>query len=298
MTPKVKQVIKKQKFRRRLWVAAAPAFLRLMMMLLVIGAFIGGIACLWLKAANDPRFLMDGETLAMAGAVRECPESVASLEAIGKKFSNRSLLDPLLLADIEKSYGQSVWIKRINRMRRHFPNRIELEFLIRMPVAQVRQNGKYWLIDADAVLLPVTSSTQPFPALPEIAEATSGVIGKRPGQAGEVWIDNGVAGALGVMRAFWASPLAQVLPIERVVVVGGAFQDQDNQRQETARRYEVVSSSGAVVRWGTFNPGEMPGELTSAEKLWQLQELVRREDANRPGICFDIRTKLPGYSLL
>ncbi len=298
MTPKVKQVIKKQQFRRRLWVAAAPTFLRLFMLLVVIGAFVGGIACLWLKAANDPRFLMDGDTLAMAGAVRECPESVLELEAIGKKFNKRSLLDPLLLADIETAYGQSVWIKRINRMRRHFPNRIELEFLIRMPVAQVRQNGRYWLIDADAVLLPVSGSEQPFPALPEIAEATAGVIGQRPRKAGEAWSDNGVMGALGVMRAFWASPMAQVLPIERVVVVGGAFRDQENHTQEVARRYEVVSTSGAVVRWGTYNPGEIPGELTSAEKLWQLQELVRREDANRPGICFDIRTRLPGYSLL
>lgn len=298
MTSKVKEVMKKQRLRRRLWVAAAPVFLRLLLMLCVVGGFVGGACLLWYKAANDARFMMDGETLAMAGAVRECPESITELEKIGKRFNGRSLLDPLLLADLEEAYGNSVWIRKINRMRRHFPNRIELEFLIRMPAAQVRQNGLYWLVDAEAVLLPVQGRKEPFPALPEIAEATAGVIGRRPKKAGEKWEDGGVVGALGVMRAFWASPLAQVLPVERVVVVGGAFRDKEDKRRETLRRFEVVSTSGAVVRWGTYNESGVEGELSSGEKLWQLQELLRREDANRPGICFDVRTRLAGYSLL
>ncbi len=298
MSQKVREVIKKQKRRRGFLGAALPSLLRLTAMSLVVGGALFGGMLLWRKALADPRFRIDGETLAMAGAVKECPESIRQLEAVGKRFHGRSLLDPLLLSDLEDAYEDSVWVKKITRMRRHFPNRIELEFLIRMPVAQVRQSGLYWLIDSEAALLPIPGSKKAFPALPEIAEATAGVIGKRPAEAGEPWNDSGVTGALGVMRAFWASPLSQVLPIERVVVVGGAFRDKNQENRDTIRRFEVVSTSGAVVRWGAYNAGDLDGELTSGEKLWNLQELLRRDEANRPGVCFDIRTRLPGYTIL
>ena len=298
MSQKVKEVMKRQRFRRRLLFAVGPSLFRLLILLALIGGVGAGSVLLWRQALSDSRFLMDGETLAMAGAVRECPESVTQLEDVGRRFHGRSLLDPLLLADLESAYGESIWIKRITRMRRHFPNRIELEFLIRMPAAQVRQNGLYWLVDSDATLLPVNGSETPFLALPEIAEAVSGVIARRPVNPGERWEDSGVTGALGIMRAFWSSPLAQVLPIGRVVVVGGVYMDKEKQEQEILRRFEVVSTNGAVVRWGTFNERNMPGELPNGEKLWNLQELLRREEANLPDACFDIRTRLPGYSLL
>lgn len=298
MPQKAKEVMKRQKRRRSLRAVALPASLRLAAMLAVVGGAVFGAVLLWEQALTDPRFLMNGETLAMAGAVRECPESVSQIESIGKRFNGRSLLDPVLLTDFESAFEDSIWVKKITRMRRHFPNRIEVEFLIRMPAAQVRQNGMYWLIDAEASLLPIPGSKQPFPALPEIAEAVAGVIGKRPGEPGIPWDDPGVTGALGVMRAFWASPLSQVLPVERVVVVGGAYRDQEQRPHNINRRFEVVSTTGAVVRWGSFNAGDLDGELTSGEKLWNLQELLRREEANHPGVCFDVRTKLPGYSIL
>ncbi len=298
MSQKAKGVMKKQKRRHSFSARVAPVLLRLLAMMLVLGGSLSGAVWLWKYALADPRFLMDGETLAMAGAVRECPESIKGLEAIGRQFESRSLLDPLLLSDLEKSYGKNVWIKRVTRMRRHFPNRIELEFLIRMPVAQVLCNSRYWLIDKEAALLPVAGSKQPFPDLPAIVGATAGAISRHPAKAGELWQDAGVLGALGVMHAFWASPLAQVFPIERVVVVGGAYRDANAAVTRSIPRFEVVSPSGAVVRWGAYNEGDIPGELTSGEKLWQLQELLRREEADRPGVCFDVRTRLPGYSLL
>lgn len=298
MAEKVKEVIKRQKRRHSFAASALPTLLRLAAMTVVVGGALLGGTLLWRKALSDPRFLMDGETLALAGAVRECPESIKHLELVGKQFNGRSLLDPLLLTDLESAYGESVWVKKITRMRRHFPNRIELEFLIRMPAAQIRQNGRYWMIDTEAALLPIDGSPTPFPGLPEIAEATAGVLTKRPNEAGAAWNDTGVVGALGVMRAFWASPLAQVFPIERVVVVGGVYRDQEQHKQRAIPRFEVVSTTGAVIRWGTYNDGEIGDELSSGEKLWNLQELLRREEANRPGVCFDIRTRLPGYSLL
>lgn len=263
----------------------------------VLGACGYGVFTLWSRAMDDPRFRMDGETLALAGAIRECPESIDELETLGRSFGGRSLLDPLLISDMETAYGKSIWIKRTTRMRRRFPNRVELEFLLRMPAAQVWHNKRYWMVDADATLLPVDGSPKPFPNLPEIVGVTGSVIATRP-MPGEAWKDDGVVGALGIMRSFWGSPLSESLPVAKVVVNTGVFKGADNQQKQIRRRFEVVTDSGVIVRWGTYNPGGVVGELTSSEKLWQLQELLLRDEALKPGVCFDVRTRLPGYTLV
>lgn len=297
MTKKVRDAVRRQKSRRRHIVPAFAAFCRVFLFTLVFGGSLYGVYRLWTTAAADPRFRMDGETLALAGAVRECPESVAELEALGKRFTGRSLFDPTLVSDMRRAYGESVWVKKITHIRRRFPNRVDVEFLIRMPAAQVWHDNKFWLVDNDAALLPVPGSRDRFAALPEIVGVTSDIIGGRPKPGGQ-WRDPGVAGALGILRAFWGSPLAEALPVGRVVVNAGAFGSGAGRDAAVRRRFEVVTESGAVVRWGTFNPGDVAGELTNSEKLWHLQDLMRREEALRPGVCFDIRTALPGYSML
>lgn len=298
LADKVKEAVRKHTSRRRFVLPALRVLFRLGMFLLAVGGCLYGVHVLWSRAIADPRFRLDGETLSLAGAVRECPESVAALEEIGRRFNGRSLLDPLLVSDMETAYGGSVWVKKVTRMRRRFPNRMDVEFLLRLPAAQVWNGNRYWLVDADAVLLPPSGAKAPFPELPEIVGVTAAVISGRPASPGEEWRDEGVIGGLGILGAFWGSPLSDVLPVRRVVVNTGSFQTADRRNRESRRRFEVVSSGGAVVRWGTFNPGELPGELTSAEKLWSLQELLRYEEALRPGVAFDVRTRLPGFSLV
>lgn len=294
----VKDAVRRSKSPgRHVWPAFG-AVLHACMFLAVISACIVGAVMLWRSALEDSRFKMDGETLGMAGAVRECPESVEEIRHIGLAFNGRSILDPTLIGDLERAYQSSVWVKKVTRMRRSFPNRIDLELLLRIPAAQVKNNQRYWLIDQDGVLLPVEGSPTPFAKLPEIVGVTATMITGRP-LPGEVWKDEGVAGGLGIMRAFWGSPLSEALPIQRVVVNTGVFRSEDGSQREIRRRFEVVSEGGAVVRWGTFNPGSAgDDELSSSEKMWHLEELLRKDEAMRPGVCFDVRTRLPGFSLL
>ncbi|MCL2000514.1 MAG: hypothetical protein FWG74_03685, partial [Planctomycetes bacterium] len=159
---KVRKAIRRNTSWRRFIFPSLRFVLRFSLFLIVTGSCFFGIHRLWAMAMHDPRFRLDGETLSLAGAVRECPESVAEIEAIGRGFNGRSLLDPMLIADMEQAYGSSIWIKKVTRMRRIFPNRMEVKFLLRLPAAQVWQNGRYWLVDAEATLLPIQGARQPF----------------------------------------------------------------------------------------------------------------------------------------
>lgn len=294
---KVKDAVRRHKSSTRRVGPAMATLFHFLMLLLVIGAVAAGGALLWRKALSDPRFLLDGATLGMGGAVRQCPESVDELSFIGQRFDGRSLLDPWLVSDLAEAYSESVWVKRVTRMRRSFPNRMDVELLLRMPVAQVKQGGRYWLIDMDGMALPVEGGVKPFIKLPEIVGVTSQTLSNRP-DAGHYWADEGVTGGLGILKVFWSSPLSGVLPVSRVVVNTGIFQAGAGVGREIRRRFEVVTESGAVVRWGTYNELPEGDELTSAEKMWNLQELLAREEALNSGVCFDVRTRLPGYSLL
>ncbi len=122
------------------------------------------------------------------------------------------------------------------------------------------------------------------------------MIGGRP-EFGRVWRDEGVSGALGILRAFWGSPLAETLPVERIVVNTGVFRTEKGEEKEIRRRFEVVAANDVVVRWGTYSNDSGGEELTSGEKMWYLEELLRRDEALRPGVCFDVRTRLPGFTL-
>lgn len=293
----VRDAVRKNTSPGRHMAGAVRAFITIFLFLLVCGGCAAGVALLWRTALSDPRFRLDGETLGLGGSVRQCPESVAELREISLRFDGRSLLDPRLASDLETAYGKSVWVRSVLRMRRNFPNRMDVELQLRLPVAQVRNNNRYWMIDLEGILLPVGGSRDLFPGLPEIAGVTANTLGGRPLPGGR-WLDDGVRGALGVMRAFWGSPLSEVLPVSRVVVNTGVFQGGDAVK-EIRRRFEVVTEGGVVVRWGTYNDlADTGDELTSAEKMWNLQELLSREEALRPGVCLDVRTRIPGYSLI
>lgn len=293
---KVRDAVRRQKSPVRFFGPVLAKLFHLLMLCVIFGGVAAGGVFLWRKALSDPRFLLDGATLGMGGAVRQCPESVDELSDIGRRFDGRSLLDPWLVADLAAAYSESVWVKRVSRMRRSFPNRMDVELLLRMPVAQVREGGRYWLIDRDCMVLPVEGGER-FEKLPEIVGVTAQTLGGRP-EAGGYWGDEGVRGGVGLLKVFWSSPLSGVLPVERVVVNTGVFQSGDGEGREIRRRFEVVTESGAIVRWGTYNDLPEGDELTSSEKMWNLQELLAREEALRPGVCFDVRTRLPGYSLV
>lgn len=293
---KVKDAVKRNISASRFLGPVMLAVFHLLMLALVAAGCVVGGYFLWQHALRDPRFMMDGEMLGIDGSVRECPESVDEIRAIGLRFSGRSVLDPLLVSDLRDAYLESVWVRKVTRLRRSFPNRVDLELLLRIPAAQVYGGGQYWMIDMDGMVLPVEGRRQPFAKLPEIIGVTANVIGHPP-RPGEKWTDEGVRGGLGILQTFWASTLYESLPVTRIVVNAGVFQDEEKQIREIRRRFEVVTAPGAVVRWGTYNIDHDPAELTDAEKIWNLQELLRTNDAMRPGVCFDVRTRLPGFSV-
>jgi hypothetical protein len=264
-------------------------------LLLILASGVVGVVCLWQEALQDRRFRVAGDTLSLTGAARFSVAARDEVQRLGLKAAGRSLLDPWLLTDLRREYEQSPWVKRVCRLSRVFPNRIAVEFVLRVPAAQVHVQNWYWLVDQDGVLLRVAGAQTPYEGLPEIVGTIPGSIDRQPAY-GQTWNDPAVRDALSVLQVLRDSPLSEDLHVRRVLVHRGSFLDQLECRRQQRPRLDLQTSEGVLVRWGTFNGGDLPGELRSADKVTMLSDLLRRQLAV-PGICLDVRTRVPGYAL-
>lgn len=270
-------------------------------MLLIASAAGLGAGRLWQLALNDPAFAVGGQTQDFGGAAGECPEARLELSRLGGVVEGRSLFDPGLDGDLRRAYEQSSWIREVQSIRRVFPNRLEIVYRLRVPVAQAHSDRLYWLLDVEGHLLPAEGSRWPAAGLPVIDEGTRGALGTRPA-AGKLWSARGVQDALGLMLTLWGSELAEVASPARVTVFSGSFEDGAGQPRERRPRLQVSTTSGRSIRWGTFNAGDLPDEQTSAQKLWRLKAMLEREPTVPDGVStrvpiIDISTSAPLFAI-
>ncbi len=264
-------------------------------LVLILGSAGWGATVLWKTAMADPHFRIGGDTLRLTGAAGSCKEARRAVHALGQKAAGRSLLDPWLLEDLRRAYEESPWVKRVCSLQRVFPDRLAVQFILRVPAAQVRARGWYWLVDRDGVLLSVPGRQEPHAGVPEIVGTLPRTLSKPPAY-GAIWQDDAVADGLDVLRTLAHSPLSEDLRVRRVLVHRGSFLDTLACRRRKRPRLDIETEEGVLIRWGTVNAERLPGRLQNAEKVSMLRNLLRREIAV-PGICLDVRTRVPGYAI-
>ncbi len=258
-------------------------------LLLILGGVAAGSLVLWRDALKDKRYLLGGDTLTLSG-VRNAPaEALTEIERLGRFCAGRSLLDPFLLTRLRREYSASPWIRRVCSLRRVPPNRVAVEFVPRLPSAQARHEGYYWLVDSEGILLPVPGNRKPFPGLPEVA----GALGRRP-RDGQRWRDEGMADALGVLSVIANSPLTDSFVVTRINVARGALASGNRPGRP---RLNLETAEGVTIRWGTYNRGDLSDEILNSEKIAMLRQLIAREYAAVPGVILDVATRVPGYGL-
>lgn len=266
-------------------------------LVLILTGTTAGVCQLWRTAMSDPRFVIAGDTLSLTGSARFCEEAVAEVERLGRCASGRSLLDPWLLQELRREYEQSAWVKRVHSLRRIFPNRLGVEFVLRTPALQVKQDGYHWTVDSDGVLLKVKGTRAPAKGVPVLEGTTPDALTRRPAVPGRQWSDSALHDALSLLRELEASPLSEDLEVSRIYVHAGTFVNRENRRLRKRPRYDLETQQGAVIRWGTFNAGDFPDEMLTAEKLLSLRSMVARDFARIPGVALDVRTPTAGFTL-
>lgn len=259
-------------------------------LLIILGAAGYGCYELWAaaRAERDFRIL---PSMTVAEGSRYHPEAAEEFTRLSDLAAGKSLLDPRLLTDVRAQYEKSVWVKKVCRVERVFPNQVAVEFIPRRAFLQAHCRGYYWLLDDENILLPVAGTRAARPQLP----AVEGDIASRP-RYGEKWTDAGVVAAADALSAIAASPLASQLPVRTITVRRPAFLDRMRQPRHSRPRLEIKTHTDISILWGS-GPDGFPGEITTPDKIVMLRQLLSRPGANRGKISLDVRTAVPGYKL-
>lgn len=267
------------------------SLVRMAPLCIIFGAAGYGLNDLWSRATQAERFRVQ-PAVALTPAPNTRPEAARSFRALGDYVAGRSVLDPLLLHDLKEEYLRCPWVKRIVSLQRIFPGQVSVEFVARNPYAQVLKGGYYWLIDDEGVMLPVEGVREVRPGMPVIR----GDIDTRP-HDGAVWDDAGVLGALHALLTIRGSALVQAVPITEIVVSRAEYLDRLSRPGRSRPRLELLTADGLSILWGTAAE-DYPGELKDAEKLALLRQLVVEARAEGQARQLDVRTRIPGFTLV
>lgn len=197
---------------------------------------------------------------------RSCPWlSASDVDAINADIhlsGQASMYDADLCRDVAQTYKKNPWVDQVVAVRRRFPDQVEVELVVRKPVAYVHRAGLYYMIDESACRLPVTPATRPdnrYPVLEGVASA--------PPAAGEAWNDEAVIDSLRL-----AEVLNEVLANRGS---GGRLTGIDAKAGSGYdKRPQMVAqlASGARIDWGSFRESKSHSLPSVNEKRAELEK--------------------------
>ncbi len=187
--------------------------------------------------------------------------------------NNLSVLDPpeLLQRRVADAFAFQPWVRRVLSVEKTPPNRLRIALEYRQPAAAIapREAAQNLLVlDQDGVRLPEADLT---PAecqyLPRVLDIEGSPL------VGERWNDPRVTGALTLIRQFgpqWRTlELVDAIPSTAPEVRGEL-------RYFT---YDLVTSGGSTIHWGTAPGYEPVTESNFATKLQRLQQYIAKNGA-------------------
>ncbi len=188
------------------------------------------------------------------------------------------------IADV---YGGVVLIKKVDSIKRTFPNKLNIKLVLRKPAAVVRNGNHTYLVDDEGVLLP-----KEYYALPNAEYDTpciqSSKLARLP-SCGNTWNDKGVKAGIDLVKFLRANNIHNLFKIVAVDVSNVC------KRRFTGKSDIVLwTENNTQIRWGCSPFCKEPNELTNEDKLQNLLSIAKSEGTNlRQMEYVDVRWKKP-----
>jgi hypothetical protein len=204
-----------------------------------------------------------------------------------------SAFDQRVLADCARVLSSSPWVKNVNAIRRVYGKRpgdtIEIDCDFRAPMALVRWQDYYWLIDSDGYKLPEQYTAEQAADLvldndrrPHLRILEG--VENAPVESGQKWPGADLAAGLELARLLFGQRYAD--EIVKIDITNFAGRVDAREAQLT-----LVTRYGTEVRWGRpISAKDAFVEVAPARKLDAMQQIFgkfHRIDAGQPWV--DIR---------
>ena len=202
-----------------------------------------------------------------------------------------SAFDHQMLVDRVAMLKTNPWIRNVRQVRRVYGKRpadtLEIDCDYRAPIALVRWQKDYWLVDPDGVKLPEKFAAADVPKIVIGKDGHTNIrivegVQRLPPQAGKPWGGEDLAAGLDMVRRLYGLPYADQIVKVSVANFGGRVDYREAQ-------LVLGTKFGKEIRWGA-PVGSKNFEVRPEQKFEYLKRVYEefgRCDAGQPWI--DIR---------
>lgn len=255
-----------------------------------IGLSAAAVYALWShvrpQVITGPHYRLDLERIALQPAppawIRGDLRGEALRSASLDDQTQCSILDADLAERVYKAFALHPWVAKVERVTKLNPSGVRVEVVYRRPVCMVEVPGGLYAVDADAYLLPSSDfapdDVKQYPRLADLPTATAGPVGTQ-------WQDPHVHEAARIAAALvehWQS-----LSLVRI-----SLTPRDARRMPKREEYDLFTTKGTCIRWGTADNDRLSGEPSLVKKVERLRQFAERNgslDVSTGPMVLDLR---------
>jgi hypothetical protein len=241
----------------------------------------------WRRLTNQNMFLVSPATFSFETPDWATDEFINEINNIQGLQKNYNIFDKNLTKRIVEAYENSPLISKVCYIERKLPNRLNMKFKLRRPVAIVKKKRNEFLVDKDCVRLP-----DKFYKYPEEGDDPICIIGRnsvKVPEYGEKWNDKSIIDGINLLNYLKHNKVDKLLNITSIDVskIGG-------RGKEVKTDVALWTKDGAKIKWGCATSSEHVNELSNYEKLQNLLSVAMEEGADLNKMEYvDVRWKTP-----
>jgi hypothetical protein len=227
-------------------------------------------------ARNPPNVVIKERPSWMSDALASKILHVAAPDVAHSAFDHQLLVNTAAI--LRDHPDTAPWIRKVKSVRRAYENApgdtLEIDCDFRAPVALVKWELYYWLIDGDGILLPEQyTATDLRKVMYDGNHLSLRIIegvANAPPESGQKWQGADLAAGIDMIKLLYGKPYAD--EVERVNVTNLAGRQNPNEAQVV-----LITKYQTQVRWGRpVNAKDYFVEVSPAQKLEYMSRIVQQ----------------------
>lgn len=264
-----------------------PLFLRFGVFACIIVFAIWGIKRIWCSLTDLNIFKVSPSTFSFYSPSWVNDRFSDDIKHVATLNEQYGMYENNLTQKIADAYGGIVVVKKVDSIKRVFPNKLNIKLVLRKPVAVVKNGSNVYLVDDECVLLP-----KEYYKLQNVEYESPCIQSNKLTRLplyGSKWNDKGIEAGIELVKFLRANNIHNLFKVVAVDVSNVC------KRRFTGKSDIVLwTENNTQIRWGCSSLCNEPNELSDEEKLQNLLSIARIEGTNLKQMEYvDVRWKKP-----
>ncbi|ODS33430.1 MAG: hypothetical protein SCARUB_01467 [Candidatus Scalindua rubra] len=260
---------------------------RLAIVIVIVISIVWSGKFIWKHLTNRNMFMVSPVTFSFETPDWVTDKFINEIKNIPGLDERYNMFEKDLTNKVVSAYEKSPLISKVYNIERELPNRINLKFELRRPVAIVKRKSKKYLVDKDCARLP-----DKFYEYPEEGNSPVYIVGNgsvKVPEYGEKWNDKSIEEGIKLLNYLKYNKIDRLLKIASIDVSNVCARRKGG-------KIDIIiwTKNGAKIKWGCPPSCEQLDELSNYEKLQNLLSVAKEEGAGLTNMEYvDVRWETP-----